>query len=177
MVQLIITLLIMIAPIFFIISFVSACQSMIFKFFKLLIGFLFLPIILGIFLAVFFWANTIIDTIYLEAMKTVSGPVSTIMSGGIFVLTGNVVLIIIKIILYKTLWKNKYRLLKYFTNNQVREPEILEKVRDRTRNVTVGGAEMAVGAYTGNPMLVADGARKAMPQTADKAMNISQYQF
>lgn len=182
-VQLIVTMLIILAPVFFVMSFVPACQTMLFKFFKLLIGILFLPVILGVFLAVFFWANKMIDSVYLNAMKLVSQPLLVIMSGGIFVLVGNVVLIIVKFFLYKSIWKNKYNLLSYFTDNQVEQPEIMEKVnekateiKDRAKDVTVGGLEVAAGAYTGNQMLVADGLGKVMPKS-DKAMNLGGYRF
>lgn len=181
-IQLIITLLIILAPVFFLLSFVPACQPMLFKFFKLLIGLLFFPVVLGVFLAVFFWANKVIDTIYLNAMKLVAKPILLVMSGGIFVLVSNVVLIIIKLFLYRSIWKNKYQLLGFFTNNQVEQPEILEKVegkvqekKDRAKDITYGGAEMALGAYTGNQMLMMDGANKLMP--TDKAMNLGRYHF
>lgn len=181
-VQLIITLLIICAPIFFLMSFVPVCQQMLFKFFKLLIGVLFFPVILGVFLAVFFWANKMIDTVYLNMMKTVASPILTLMSAGIFVLVGNVVLIIVKIFLYRSIWKNKYRLLGYFTDNQVNQPEILEKVQDkvdetkkRGKDMVVGGVETGVGMYTGNQMLVADGVGKVLPN--DKAMNLGRYHF
>lgn len=182
-IQIIVTILIICAPVFFVVSFIPACQSMLFKFFKLIIGVLFLPVILGVFLAVFFWANKIIDGVFLSAMKLVAKPLITIMSGGIFILTSNVVLVVIKIFLYKTIWKNKYRLLSYFTDNQVNQPEIMEKVsekaneiRDRAKDVTIGGMEVAAGAYTGNQMLMTDGISRAMPQT-DKAMNLGKYHF
>lgn len=182
-IQLIITMLIIIAPVFFVMSFIPACQSMLFKFFKLLIGILFFPVILGVFLAVFFWANKMIDTVYLAGMKLVSQPILTLMSGGIFLLASNLILVVVKIFLYKSIWKNKYRLLDYFTDNQIQQPEILEKVdektqeaKDRAKDVTVGGAEMALGAYTGNQMLVSDGANRMMPKV-DRAMNMGRYDY
>ncbi|MTD40264.1 hypothetical protein GIX45_16910 [Erwinia sp. CPCC 100877] len=182
-IQLVITMLIIVAPVFFVMSFFPACQSMLFKFFKLLIGALFVPVILGVFLAVFFWANKVIDAVYLSAMKGVAPALLIIMSGGIFILTSNIVLIIIKYFLYKFIWKNKYRLLGYFTDGKVKEPEIIEKVnektdavKDRAKDVTVGGLEVAAGVYTGNPMLMQDGLSRAMPKT-DRAMNLGQYRY
>lgn len=181
-IQLLITLLIIVAPVFFLLSFIPACQSMLFKFFKLMIGLLFFPIILGVFLAVFFWANKVIDSIFLGIMKSVATPILTLMSGGIFVLVANIILIIVKFFLYKSIWKNKYRLLSFFTDDKVGQPEILEKaqekadeVKERTKEITYGGAEMALGAYTGNQMLLMDGANRLMPN--DKAMNLSRYNF
>ncbi|WP_206911594.1 hypothetical protein IGL98_000964 [Enterococcus sp. DIV0840] len=181
-IQLIITLLIIVAPVFFLLSFVPACQSMLFKFFKLLIGLLFFPVVLGVFLAVFFWANKVIDTIYLNAMKLVATPILTLMTGGIFILVSNFVLIIIKYFLYKSIWKNKYELLGFFTDGQVEQPEILQKTeekmeekKERAKEIGVGGVELAAGAYTGNQMLMMDGANKLMPN--DKAMNLGRYNF
>ncbi|MTD40079.1 hypothetical protein GIX45_15970 [Erwinia sp. CPCC 100877] len=180
-IQLLISLLIITAPVFFLLSFLPACQPMLFKFFKMLIGLLFFPVVLGVFLAVFFWANKVIDTIYLEAMKLIAKPVLVIMSGGIFVLVSNFILIIIKYVLYKSIWKNKYELLSYFTNNQIEQPEVLAEVQERAaekaeqvKEVGIGGAELAVGAYTGNQMLMMDGVNKLMP---DRAMNLGRYNF
>ncbi|WP_348922170.1 hypothetical protein [Enterococcus rotai] len=181
-IQLIITLLIIVAPVFFLLSFVPACQQMLFKFFKLLIGLLFFPVVLGVFLAVFFWANKVIDTIYLNAMKVVATPIVALMAGGMFVLVSNFILIIIKFFLYKSIWKNKYELLAFFTDNKVEQPELLQKTeekveerKERAKEIGIGGAELAAGAYTGNQMLMMDGANKMMSN--DRAMNLGRYNF
>lgn len=182
-VQLVIIMLIIAAPVFFVMSFVPACQTILFKFFKILMGILFFPVVLGVFLAVFFWINKVIDMVYLNAMKLVAQPLLVIMSAGIFTFTSSVALIVIKGLLYRSVWKNKYRLLHYFTNQQVAEPEILEKINEKVtekkehaKEVMTGGVEMIAGAYTGNQMLITDGMSKAMPMM-DKALHLGKHHF
>lgn len=60
-IQIIVDLLILVFPIIALVSFFPRCQMMMFKFFKSLIGILFLPVVFGIFLSVLFWINKLID--------------------------------------------------------------------------------------------------------------------
>ncbi len=60
-IQILVILLILVFPIFALASFFPRCQTLMFKFFKALIGILFLPVIFGVFIAVLFWVNRLID--------------------------------------------------------------------------------------------------------------------
>ena len=182
-IQIIVDLLILVFPIIALVSFFPRCQMMIFKFFKALIGILFLPVVFGIFLSVLFWINKIIDQGFLGLMDKVSGRLLMVMSGGVFLLGTLIVTALVKIILYRKIWKSRYKILSFFSDGQVQEPSFEAKMNEKTKEtvertgeVGFGAVKAGIGASTGNLALAADGASHLMPKH-DKALNLAKEHF
>ncbi|EGO8408208.1 hypothetical protein [Enterococcus faecalis] len=182
-IQIIVDLLILVFPIIALVSFFPRCQMMMFKFFKSLIGILFLPVVFGIFLSVLFWINKLIDQAFLGLMDKVSSSLLMVMSGGIFLLGTLIVTALVKIILYRKIWKSRYKILSFFSDGQVQQPSFESKMNEKTKEtvertgeIGVGAVKAGIGASTGNLALAADGASHLMPKH-DKALNLAQDHF
>ena len=182
-IQIIVDLLILVFPIIALVSFFPRCQMMMFKFFKSLIGILFLPVVFGIFLSVLFWINKLIDQAFLGLMDKVSSSLLMVMSGGVFLLGTLIVTALVKIILYRKIWKSRYKILSFFSDGQVQQPSFESKMNEKTKEtvertgeIGVGAVKAGIGASTGNLALAADGASHLMPKH-DKALNLAQDHF
>ncbi|MFC0756874.1 hypothetical protein ACE4Z3_007385 [Enterococcus faecalis] len=182
-IQIIVDLLILVFPIIALVSFFPRCQMMMFKFFKSLIGTLFLPVVFGIFLSVLFWINKLIDQAFLGLMDKVSSSLLMVMSGGVFLLGTLIVTALVKIILYRKIWKSRYKILSFFSDGQVQQPSFESKMNEKTKEtvertgeIGVGAVKAGIGASTGNLALAADGASHLMPKH-DKALNLAQDHF
>ena len=182
-IQIIVDLLILVFPIIVLVSFFPRCQMMMFKFFKSLIGILFLPVVFGIFLSVLFWINKLIDQAFLGLMDKVSSSLLMVMSGGVFLLGTLIVTVLVKIILYRKIWKSRYKILSFFSDGQVQQPSFESKMNEKTKEtvertgeIGVGAVKAGIGASTGNLALAADGASHLMPKH-DKALNLAQDHF
>lgn len=182
-IQIIVDLLILVFPIIALVSFFPRCQMMMFKFFKSLIGILFLPVVFGIFLSVLFWINKLIDQAFLGLMDKVSSSLLMVMSGGVFLLGTLIVTALVKIILYRKIWKSRYKILSFFSDGQVQQPSFESKMNEKTKEtvertgeIGVGAVKAGIGASTGNLALAADGASHLMPKH-DKALNLAQDYF
>ena len=182
-IQIIVDLLILVFPIIVLVSFFPRCQMMMFKFFKSLIGILFLPVVFGIFLSVLFWINKLIDQAFLGLMDKVSSSLLMVMSGGVFLLGTLIVTALVKIILYRKIWKSRYKILSFFSDGQVQQPSFESKMNEKTKEtvertgeIGVGAVKAGIGASTGNLALAADGASHLMPKH-DKALNLAKDHF
>lgn len=182
-IQIIVDLLILVFPIIALVSFFPRCQMMMFKFFKSLISILFLPVVFGIFLSVLFWINKLIDQAFLGLMDKVSSSLLMVMSGGVFLLGTLIVTALVKIILYRKIWKSRYKILSFFSDGQVQQPSFESKMNEKTKEtvertgeIGVGAVKAGIGASTGNLALAADGASHLMPKH-DKALNLAQDHF
>ncbi|RBS24338.1 hypothetical protein [Enterococcus faecalis] len=182
-IQIIVDLLILVFPIIALVSFFPRCQMMMFKFFKSLIGILFLPVVFGIFLSVLFWINKLIDQAFLGLMDKVSSSLLMVMSGGVFLLGALIVTALVKIILYRKIWKSRYKILSFFSDGQVQQPSFESKMNEKTKEtvertgeIGVGAVKAGIGASTGNLALAADGASHLMPKH-DKALSLAQDHF
>ncbi|MGM0085733.1 hypothetical protein [Enterococcus faecalis] len=182
-IQIIVDLLILVFPIIALVSFFPRCQMMMFKFFKSLIGILFLPVVFGIFLSVLFWINKLIDQAFLGLMDKVSSSLLMVMSSGVFLLGTLIVTALVKIILYRKIWKSRYKILSFFSDGQVQQPSFESKMNEKTKEtvertgeIGVGAVKAGIGASTGNLALAADGASHLMPKH-DKALNLAQDHF
>ena len=182
-IQIIVDLLILVFPIIALVSFFPRCQMMMFKFFKSLIGILFLPVVFGIFLSVLFWINKLIDQAFLGLMDKVSSSLLMVMSGGVFLLGTLIVTALVKIILYRKIWKSRYKILSFFSDGQVQQPSFESKMNEKTKEtvertgeIGFGAVKAGIGASTGNLALAADGASHLMPKH-DKALNLAQDHF
>lgn len=182
-IQIIVDLLILVFPIIALVSFFPRCQMMMFKFFKSLIGILFLPVVFGIFLSVLFWINKLIDQAFLGLMDKVSSSLLMVMSGSVFLLGTLIVTALVKIILYRKIWKSRYKILSFFSDGQVQQPSFESKMNEKTKEtvertgeIGVGAVKAGIGASTGNLALAADGASHLMPKH-DKALNLAKDHF
>lgn len=182
-IQIIVDLLILVFPIIALVSFFPRCQMMMFKFFKSLIGILFLPVVFGIFLSVLFWINKLIDQAFLGLMDKVSSSLLMVMSGGVFLLGTLIVTALVKIILYRKIWKSRYKILSFFSDGQVQQPSFESKMNEKTKEtvertveIGVGAVKAGIGASTGSLALAADGASHLMPKH-DKALNLAKDHF
>lgn len=182
-IQIIVDLLILVFPIIALVSFFPRCQMMMFKFFKSLIGILFLPVVFGIFLSVLFWVNKLIDQAFLGLMDKVSSSLLMVMSGGVFLLGTLIVTALVKIILYRKIWKSRYKILSFFSDGQVQQPSFESKMNEKTKEtvertgeIGVGAVKAGIGASAGNLALAADGASHLMPKH-DKALNLAKDHF
>ncbi|WP_270344577.1 hypothetical protein [Enterococcus thailandicus] len=178
-IQIIVNLLILIFPIIVLFSFFPKYQMVMFKFFKVLIGILFLPIIFGVFLSVLFWVNKLIDQAFLGMVDKISDSLLMVLSGEIILLGTMLVMIIVKFIFLRKLWKNRYRILTYFSDGQIEEPVFESKVTEKvqkTAELGVNAGKVGLGAYTGNIPLALEGASNLLPQN-DKALNLGREYF
>lgn len=180
-VQMVINLLILAFPVVALASFFPRCQMLVFKFFKALVGVSFMPVIYGVFLSVLFWMNQLIDQVFLNVAETLNQDVLNVLSEGIVLLGTRMVMILVKIILLRTVWKNRYRLLRFFSDGQIEQPifekQVSEKVKEgaeRIDEIGVGTAQVAAGAYTGNLSMALNGASVLLP---DKALNLGKEHF
>lgn len=179
LIQLLVVLLILVFPVILLASFFPRCQMVLFKFFQGLVGVLFMPIVYGIFLSVLFWINKLIDGAFLGVAKKISGSLLALISGSTVYMIMLFVAVVVKIVVLRKVWKNKYAILAYFSNGQVSEPVFEQKVEqmaERTKEVSTGGAQVAIGAYTGDMGMVANGVGKVLPNQ-DKAIELGQEHF
>ena len=116
-------------------------------------------------------------------MDKVSGRLLMVMSGGVFLLGTLIVTALVKIILYRKIWKSRYKILSFFSDGQVQEPSFEAKMNEKTKEtvertgeVGFGAVKAGIGASTGNLALAADGASHLMPKH-DKALNLAKEHF
>ncbi|MDB7086340.1 hypothetical protein PM729_01380 [Enterococcus mundtii] len=182
-IQILVILLILVFPIFALASFFPRCQTLMFKFFKALIGILFLPVIFGVFIAVLFWVNRLIDQAFLGIIGQINESLLNVLSNGMVLLGTMVLMILVKYIFLKNLWKNRYRIISFFSEGQIQQPafekQVNEKVKAGTENIvekTTAAAQVGIGGYTGNMELALQGASTLM-SGQDKAMNLGNEHF
>lgn len=183
LVELGVNLLILIFPLIALLSLFPRCQMIMFKFFKTLLGVLFLPALYGIFMSVLLWINGLIDGLFVNAIGKISSGLLLVLSGSVITLGTLLVTVLLKIFVYRKLWKNRYKALEFFTEGQLKEPsfekkvsEKVEKVKDRALEMGQGAVETYAGATTGNIGMAVDGMNKIMPEQ-DKALNLSDSRF
>lgn len=180
-IQILVNLLILAFPIIALASFFPRCQMLMFKYFKALIGLLFMPVVFGLFISVLFWVNQLIDQVFLDVAKGINGNLLNVLSGSILLLGTRLIMVLVKIVFIRTVWKNRYRVLGFFADGQIQQPiferKVNEKIKEGTErigDVGIGATQLAAGAYTGNPTLSVDGLSKILP---DKAMNLGREHF
>ena len=116
---------------------------------------------------------------HFRCRKKVSGSLLELISGSTVYMIVLFVAVVVKIVVLRKVWKNKYAILAYFSNGQVSQPVFEQKVEqlsERTKEVATGGAQVALGAYTGNLGMVANGAGNILPNQ-DKAIEMGQEHF
>lgn len=90
-------------------------------------------------------------------------------------------MVLVKIVFISTVWKNRYRILGFFADGQIQQPIFEKKVNEKTKEgaeqisgASIGAAQLAAGAYTGNPNIALNGLSKILP---DKAMTLGKEHF
>lgn len=176
-------LLILIFPLIVLLSLFPRCQMIMFKFFKTLLGVLFLPALYGIFMSVLLWINGLIDSLFVNAIGKISSGLLLVLSGSVITLGTLIVTVLLKVFVYRKLWKNRYKALEFFTEGQLKMPsfekkvsEKMEKVEERALELGHGAIKTYVGTTTGNIGMAVDGINKIMPEQ-DKALNLSDSRF
>ncbi len=162
--QFIFLVLILLFPLALLLSFVPFFRNAAIRILKMMLGILLMPVLIGFMLGIFFYLNGVIDNFVLEKSAEVLGtPVALAALGGTSLIVVMSVLILIKAVLFTTIWKNKGKLLKLISDNKLDDTvvnapmnkiqEVGEKAVDKGTNVV----QSVAGAYTGNPQLMMSG--------------------
>lgn len=176
--SLILCLLIMLWPLSAIMSFIPMFRNAFFHVIKVSLGVLIAPTLLTVFLSFLFYLITRIDfavlssatgsevTDLVTSMSILSGPLLMAVLSAIFIL---------KIGLMVMIWKNKSKIISLVTGGSTAGHELMRHTDNLGDNVSqgiqtvknkvVGGAEVALGATTGNPAIAVDGAQMLAPKT------------
>lgn len=162
--QFIFLVLILLFPLALLLSFVPFFRNAAFRILKMMIGVLFMPVLIGFMLGIFFYLNGVIDNFVLSKAADVLGTVVALSAlGGTSLIVVMSVLILIKAVLFTIIWKNKGKLLKLISDNKLDDTvvnapmnkiqEVGEKAVDKGTHVV----QSVAGAYTGNPQLMMSG--------------------
>jgi len=171
--QVLVNLLLLLFPIFFLLSFLPTMQNMIVRALKMLFGLLFTPSLIGIFLSLYMFLLSMIDRVFFSIPDIPLG----YMTFGNKMLLQSVILVVLKLALTTLLFKNKYKILSFFTGKELSNNPIERKMKETTQKITntaVGGGMAAAGFATGNPQLALSGGAKMMSHSHmghDLAMN------
>jgi hypothetical protein len=173
--QFILLVLILLFPLVLLFSILPQFRNSILVLIKKMFGLLATPVLFSVLIGFFFYLNTIVDSLLLKHFSKILGitAITGISSlGGLNLLTFFLALFLIKLaIFYFGMWKNKGKLLEILTGGQISNEAIrgLDKVERRSQEVAtsggkmvIGGAEAAIGAYTGNPEMMAHGANTTL---------------
>lgn len=162
-IQIIVDILVVFAPVFMVLSLFPKCQEATFKFLRLIFGVQLMPLIYGVFIGVLFWVNSLIDSAFLAIDASMQkNTIANVLGSGIYVFVAPWFAIVIKVVLMRKIWKNRYRLLNFFLGGgiEVNMPAFeqkFDKALDDFRTKAVSAGEMLAGAYTGNPQLAMEG--------------------
>lgn len=175
-IQLLILVMLFLMPVVILLSFIPAMQNVLFKVCKIGAGLLFAPILLTLFLVVFFAVLRLINLAVMAGVDAIPNGVVKVLlatgSGGIIV---SFLLLLMKFGVLRTFWKNKDSLMNLLTDGKYQAvAEIEQKAKDKVGEATdkvVGGAEVAFGMYTGNAQLAMDGAGRLMNDPQGKSNN------
>lgn len=66
-------------------------------------------------------------------MDKVSSSLLMVMSGGVFLLGTLIVTVLVKIILYRKIWKSRYKILSFFSDGQVQQPSFESKMNEKQK--------------------------------------------
>lgn len=162
-IQLLILVVLFLMPVIILVSFVPALQNVLFKVCKMGVGLLFAPVLLTLFLIVFFALIRMINLGVQTGIDALPNAVVVALlatgSGGLMI---GFLLLLLKFGVLRTFWKNKDNLMNLITDGKYKAiAELEQRVKDKVSETTdkvVGGAEVALGMYTGNAQLAMDGA-------------------
>ncbi|MFS7398063.1 hypothetical protein [Carnobacterium maltaromaticum] len=182
--QFIFLVLVLLFPLALLLSFIPFFRNAAFRILKMMIGILFMPVLIGFMLGIFFYLNGVVDNFVLSKAADVLGvPVAMAALGGTSLIVVMLVLIVIKAVLFTLIWKNKGKLLKLVSDNRLDDTivnapmnkiqEVGEKAVDTGTNVV----QSVAGAYTGNPQLMLSGVNGLMDDGGGTAPSIKNDPF
>lgn len=182
--QFIFLVLVLLFPLALLLSFMPFFRNSAFRILKMMIGILFMPVLIGFMLGVFFYLNGVVDNFVLSKAADVLGvPVAMAALGGTSLIVVMLVLIVIKAVLFTLIWKNKGKLLKLVSDNRLDDTivnapmnkiqEVGEKAVDTGTNVV----QSVAGAYTGNPQLMLSGVNGLMDDGGGTAPSLENGPF
>lgn len=182
--QFIFLVLVLLFPLALLLSFIPFFRNAAFRILKMMIGILFMPVLIGFMLGIFFYLNGVVDNFVLSKAADVLGvPVAMAALGGTSLIVVMLVLIVIKAVLFTLIWKNKGKLLKLVSDNRLDDTivnapmnkiqEVGEKAVDTGTNVV----QSVAGAYTGNPQLMISGVNGLMDDGGGTAPSLGNDQF
>lgn len=162
--QFIFLVLILLFPLALLLSFIPFFRNAAFRVLKMMIGILFMPVLIGFMLGIFFYLNGVIDNFVLSKAADVLGTVVALSAlGGTSLIVVMLVLIFIKAVLFTLIWKSKGKFLKLISDNRLDDTivnaptnkikEVGEKAVDTGTNIV----QSVAGAYTGNPQMMLSG--------------------
>lgn len=182
--QFIFLVLVLLFPLALLLSFIPFFRNAAFRILKMMIGILFMPVLIGFMLGIFFYLNGVVDNFVLSKAADVLGvPVAMAALGGTSLIVVMLVLIVIKAVLFTLIWKNKGKLLKLVSDNRLDDTivnapmnkiqEVGEKAVDTGTNVV----QSVAGAYTGNPQLMLSGVNGLMDDGGGTAPSLENDPF
>ncbi|MDZ5757542.1 hypothetical protein RAK27_02615 [Carnobacterium maltaromaticum] len=182
--QFIFLVLVLLFPLALLLSFIPFFRNAAFRILKMMIGILFMPVLIGFMLGIFFYLNGVVDNFVLSKATDVLGvPVAMAALGGTSLIVVMLVLIVIKAVLFTLIWKNKGKLLKLVSDNRLDDTivnapmnkiqEVGEKAVDTGTNVV----QSVAGAYTGNPQLMLSGVNGLMDDGGGTAPSLENDPF
>ena len=185
-IQIIVDILVVFAPVFMVLSLFPKCQEATFKFLRLIFGVQLMPLIYGVFIGVLFWVNSLIDSAFLLVHASMQkNVIANVLGSGIYTFIPPWFALIMKFVVIKAIWKNRYRLVNFFLGGgiEVNIPAFeqkFDKALGDFKTKAVSASEMVAGAYTGNPQLAMDGMNgfnSGDNGTFDKALDYSATQW
>lgn len=182
--QFIFLVLVLLFPLALLLSFIPFFRNAAFRILKMMIGILFMPVLIGFMLGIFFYLNGVVDNFVLSKAADVLGvPVAMAALGGTSLIVVMLVLIVIKAVLFTLIWKNKGKLLKLVSDNRLDDTivnapmnkiqEVGEKAVDTGTNVV----QSVAGAYTGNTQLMLSGVNGLMDDGGGTAPSLENNPF
>lgn len=162
-IQLLILVVLFLMPVIILVSFVPAMQNVLFKVCKMGVGLLFSPVLLTLFLIVFFALIRMINLGVQAGIQALPNVVVVaLLATGSGSLMVGFLLLLLKFGVLRTFWKNKENLMNLLTDGKYKAiAELEQRVKDKVSETTgkaVGAVEVAAGMYTGNAQLAMDGA-------------------
>lgn len=162
--QFIFLVLILLFPLALLLSFIPFFRNAAFRILKMMLGILFMPVLIGFMLGIFFYLNGVVDNLILSKAGDVLG-VSVAMAAlsGTSLIVVMLVLIVTKAVLFTLIWKNKGKLLKLVSDNRLDDTVVnapmnkIQEVGEKAVDTGTNVVETVAGAYTGNPQMMLSG--------------------
>lgn len=162
--QFIFLVLILLFPLALLLSFIPFFRNAAMRILKMMLGILFMPVLIGFMLGIFFYLNGVVDNFILSKAADVLGvPVAMAALGGTSLIVVMLVLIVTKAVLFTLIWKNKGKLLKLVSDNKIDDTVVnapmnkIQEVGEKAVDTGTNVVETVAGAYTGNPQMMLSG--------------------
>ena len=162
--QFLFLVLMMLFPLALLLSFLPFFKNAVFRVLKMMIGILFMPVLIGFMLGIFFYLNGVVDNFVLSKASEVLGTTVALAAlSGTSLIVVMLVLIALKAFLFILIWKNNGKFLKLISDNKLDDTLVnaptnkIKEVGEKTVDVGTNVVQSVAGAYTGNPQLMMSG--------------------